>query len=225
MKFLDFFNGKKTKKIALTAILTALSTCLAFASFPVFPQASFLKMDFADITLFITGMVCGPIYGLAATLISCTLQDLIIAHSPYSSGILMHFLITGLTMLFISLIYRYYVKKHMINKLDENISYKKNFRISIKYIILAFIVGAITWFSLALILNLTITPKIYGMTAKQVINTLLSVIISFNVLKYVLNFILTALIIIRAHKSIYKQSKEIYLEKNTVLKTQEKINM
>lgn len=203
MNFLDFFIGKKTKKIALCALLTALSMCLAFASFPIFPSAPFLRMDFADTTLFLTGMICGPIYGLVATLISCVYQDLVIAHSPANSGMLIHFLITGITMLIISIIYRNYFKKNIIKKINDK-TFKNNNKKSVIYTLIVFFSGAISWFSLATILNLTITPKVYGISTKEVIKSMLSVLILFNVIKYVINFMITFIIILRIHKKIIK---------------------
>lgn len=210
MKFLQFFQGNKTKKIALTATLTALSICLALASFPVFPTAPFLRMDFADTSLFIVGMICGPIYGLIATFISCLIQDLTIAPTPAHSGLLIHFLITGLTMLTISLIYRLYIRKNILVKIENNefLEKKQNLIDSINYIAISFFCGAIVWFSLAILLNLTIIPAIYNMSAKQVINSLLGILIAFNAIKYVINFFFALLVIIRAHKSLSKNYKK-----------------
>lgn len=67
------FKGKNkkseistTKKIAGTGIFAALAFVISLLEFPVFPDASFLKLDFSLVFILLAGFIFGPISGFAA---------------------------------------------------------------------------------------------------------------------------------------------------------------
>lgn len=69
----EFFSARK---IAVIAIMTALSFAVSMLDFPLFPQASFLKLDFGNVFIMVTGFLYGPIEGFVA----CVIKELL--HIP-----------------------------------------------------------------------------------------------------------------------------------------------
>ncbi len=56
-------------RIAYMAIFTALAFVVTFLEFPIFPQASFLKLDFANVFYLIEGFIFGPVEAFVSILI------------------------------------------------------------------------------------------------------------------------------------------------------------
>lgn len=59
----------KTRNIAVTAILAAMSTALMFLSFPVPLMPGFIKLDFSELPALIASFSMGPLYGVAVCLV------------------------------------------------------------------------------------------------------------------------------------------------------------
>ena len=58
----DVFRSHFTApRIAYMAVFTALAYVVTFLEFPIFPQANFLKLDFANIFFLIEGFIFGPV--------------------------------------------------------------------------------------------------------------------------------------------------------------------
>ena len=58
-----------TKKLVALALFTALAFIFSFWSFPIFPAAPFLKLDFGNVFIMLSGFLFGPIEAIAVTLI------------------------------------------------------------------------------------------------------------------------------------------------------------
>lgn len=71
--FKQFFSARK---VATLAMFTALAFCISLLDFPVFPQASFLKLDFSNVFVMLVGFAFGPIEAV----IVCVLKELL--HIP-----------------------------------------------------------------------------------------------------------------------------------------------
>lgn len=56
-------------RIAYMAIFTALAFVVTFLEFPIFPQASFLKFDFANVFFLIEGFIFGPVEAFVSIVI------------------------------------------------------------------------------------------------------------------------------------------------------------
>lgn len=56
-------------RIAYMAVFTALAFVVTFLEFPVFPSASFLKLDFANLFFMIEGFIFGPVEAIVSILI------------------------------------------------------------------------------------------------------------------------------------------------------------
>jgi len=99
--------------IIATALLAALAAVLYALSFPIFPQAPFLQLDFSDIPALFAALAFGPAYGLAVNLI----QNLIglitgsfAAHAGF--GNLMNFVVGAAFVVPYAVIMRRARKKH-----------------------------------------------------------------------------------------------------------------
>ena len=69
-----------TKKLTAMALLAALSIILVYLiHFPIFPAASFLEYDPADIPLMIAGFVFGPISALLVCAVTCAIQAMTVS--------------------------------------------------------------------------------------------------------------------------------------------------
>lgn len=63
-----------TLKLVFTAMMAALSAILMLFSFKLPFLPSFLSVDFSDVPAMITGMLAGPLYGIAVALIKCVVN-------------------------------------------------------------------------------------------------------------------------------------------------------
>ena len=80
-------------RLVKLGMLTALSIILVYAiHFPIFPAASFLEYDMADVPILIGTFLYGPWWGLALTATVSLLQWLLVAglperldHSPFAT--------------------------------------------------------------------------------------------------------------------------------------------
>ena len=73
----------RTRKLAGTAMLAAVSVVLSFLSFPVPLMPSFIKLDFAELPALIAAFAYGPISGAAV----CLVKNLVALLKTSSGGI------------------------------------------------------------------------------------------------------------------------------------------
>ena len=61
----------RTLSITVTAVMTAIGTVIymVFPEIPLLPSAEYLKMDFSDIPALLSGILLGPLYGVAVEII------------------------------------------------------------------------------------------------------------------------------------------------------------
>ncbi len=64
----------KTKNLVLIGMLTAIALILTFIAFPIFPNASFLKMDFSEIPALLAALASGPVIGVIVELLKNVLH-------------------------------------------------------------------------------------------------------------------------------------------------------
>ena len=70
-----------TRQIVGTALFAALSFAVSLLEFPIFPAASFLKLDFSAVFVLLGGFMYGPIAGI----IVCAVKELI-RFARYADG-------------------------------------------------------------------------------------------------------------------------------------------
>ena len=91
--------------IAYMALLTALAFVVTFLEFPVFPQANFLKLDFANVFFMIEGFIFGPVEAI----VSIGIKELLCLTKSQTAGVgeLANFLMSASYVLIPSFCYRF----------------------------------------------------------------------------------------------------------------------
>ena len=93
------------KKVAVMAVFTALAYAVSLLDFPVFPAASFLKLDFGNVFILLVGFLFGPVEGIVV----CVIKEAI--HVPFGTtggvGELANVILTVSFLLIPSLVYRF----------------------------------------------------------------------------------------------------------------------
>ena len=88
-------------------MFTALSVVLVYLiHFPIFPSASFLEYDPADIPILIGTFAFGPIAGIILTVVASGIQALTVSAASGLYGFLMHIIATGVVVIVAGCIYK-----------------------------------------------------------------------------------------------------------------------
>ncbi len=172
---------KSIDRLVKLGMLTALSIILVYAiHFPIFPSASFLEYDMADVPILIGTFLYGPWWGLALTAVVSVLQWLLVSPNGMWVGAVMHFCATGSYVIAAGLIYG---KMH-----------------SIKGALIGMGVGAVLQTLMMIPMNLIFTVHFFGYPYEAVVALLPTAIIPFNAIKAVANSIITFLLYKRIAK-------------------------
>ena len=162
----------KTRRLTTMAMLTAVSVILLYlVRFPIFPAASFLEYDPADIPILIGTFLFGPMAGLALTVVASVIQGLTVSSASGFIGILMHIFSTGSVVLVAGNIYRV---RH-----DRTGA------------VIALSAGVLTMTVVMCIWNLIFTPIFMGAPREAVVAMMVPVIIPFNLIKSSVNSAIT----------------------------------
>jgi len=166
-------------------MLTALSIILVYAShFPIFPAASYLEYDMADVPILIGTFLYGPWWGLGLTAVVSVLQWLLVSPQSLWVGAIMHFLATGSYVVAAGLIYSH-------NKTR-------------KAAIIGMAIGAVLQTLMMIPMNLVFTVHFFGVPREAVVALLPTAIIPFNAITTVANSIITFLLYKRVAKVFEK---------------------
>lgn len=186
-------TGKwSVKEISILAMLTAVSVVLMYlVRFPIFPPASFLEYDPADVPILIATLMFGTVPGLIITLLVCIIQGLTVSAQSGVIGILMHLIATGSMVLLVGLI----SKKNTVGV--------RNY--------IAVIAGAVAMVVVMIPLNLILTPIFMGVPVDAVAELLLPAIIPFNAIKAGVNSFFAVHIFIALHFAL--KSAKINIDK------------
>jgi len=97
----------RTKKLTVMAMLVAISVVLVYlVHFPIFPAASFLEYDPADIPILIGAFAYGPVAGVVLTVIASLIQGFTVSAKSGLYGILMHIIATSTLVVIAGSLYR-----------------------------------------------------------------------------------------------------------------------
>ena len=174
-------------------MLTALSIILVYAiHFPIFPAASYLEYDMADVPILIGTFLYGPWWGLALTALVSLLQWLLVSPQSLWVGAIMHFMATGSYVVAAGLIYSTHRTRSAA--------------------LFGMALGAVLQTLMMVPMNLIFTVHFFGVPRETVIALLPTAIIPFNAIKTVANSILTFL--------LYKRVAKLF-EKNLIGQKQE----
>lgn len=161
-----------TRKLVIMALFVALSVALVYIiRFPIFPSATYLEYDPADIPVLIAGFAFGPIAGIIVTIIASGIQALTVSAHSGVYGFLMHVIATSTLVVVASSIYR--VKHTRVGA------------------VIGLLSGTLSMAIVMVIANHFLTPIFYGMPASAVDALLLPIILPFNLIKAGANSIVT----------------------------------
>ena len=166
------------KKITVTAMLSAVALILGFFSFSIFPQVKHLTYDLCDVVILIISFMFGPIFGAASSLIVSAVQC-ILPNGSNLYGFVMNIASTLSLVIPASIIY-------------INIKSKKG-------AIIGLYSGVATMILMMIVLNIYVTPAFMHVKVDDVID-LLPFIIAFNVVKALLNSVITIFVYKRISK-------------------------
>ncbi len=168
-------------RLVKLGMLTALSIILVYAiHFPIFPSASFLEYDMADVPILIGTFLYGPWWGLALTATVSLLQWLLVSPQSLWVGAVMHFCATGSYVIAAGLIYRQ-------NKTRTGA-------------LIGMAIGCVLQTLMMIPMNLIFTVHFFGVPKETVIALLPTAIIPFNAIKTVVNSLITFLLYKRVSK-------------------------
>lgn len=166
-------------------MLTAISIILVYAiHFPIFPSATYLEYDMADVPILIGTFLYGPWWGLALTAVVSVLQWLLVSPQSLWVGAVMHFFATGSYVVAAGLIYQR-------NK-TRNAA------------LIGMGVGSLLQTLMMIPMNLIFTVHFFGVPREVVIALLPTAIIPFNAIKTIVNSIITFLLYKRVAKLFEK---------------------
>ncbi|MBQ7779124.1 MAG: ECF transporter S component [Clostridia bacterium] len=170
------YKGKlSTKKLVVLALFTALAYIVSFLSFPIFPAAGFLKLDFGNVFIMLAGFLFGPPEAIAVTLAKELLA--LIGTETGGVGEIANFLMTSSFVILPSILYRF----------------RKGINTVVLSLCGACVIGTVT----AAIVNRFITFPLYEEfigPADAAFNFYFWYVIGFNILKTVSISILTVLL-------------------------------
>lgn len=166
---------ENTRRLVHLGMLAGISLLLVYlVHFPIIPGVSFLEYDMADVPILIGTFLYGPVWGLLLTAAVSLLQWLLVSPASGWIGALMHFIATGSFALLAGSIYL-----------------RRRTRAGA---VIGLVTGALAMTGMMVLMNLWLTPIFMGVDRQVVVGMLLPAIVPFNVIKTVLNGILTFLL-------------------------------
>jgi len=174
-------------RLAILGMISALSIVLVMTiTFPIFPTAPFLKMDFADTPLLLCAVLFGPLSSLGVLFVVSVIQAFLMGGDGYW-GCIMHFVASGAMLVVTGLLTR---KNKSTGRL-----------------ILALALGALTMTVMMIPMNYIITP-LYSMGGYSkegfalISSMMLPAIIPFNIIKSTVNCAI-AFVLFKALKALF----------------------
>jgi len=165
-------SGWSTKRIAVTALFCALAAiCTLFIEFPILPAVPWLKYDPSAIICLIAGFAFGPATGVAVSIISY------LPHIATASGF------WGMLMAIIAT---------LAMVLPASLVYKRD--TTMRGAIIGMVIGAVVSVLLCIVANIIVTPIYAHMSTQAVIALIVPALLPFNVLKVVINAVVTTLV-------------------------------
>ncbi len=156
-------SAMKIKKLVMAAMFCALAYAVMFV---MRINVMFLTFDAKDAVITIAGLLFGPVYALAISLVTAVLEMVTVGDTGFW-GFLMDFLSTAVFSVTCSLIYKH----------------KKN----IKGAVIGLACAIVSTTVFMILFNIFITPIYMGVDRAQVIALLPSLFAPFNLVKSTLN--------------------------------------
>ena len=173
-----------TRVLVTIALLCAISVLLSFVEFPLLPGVAWLSYDASIMPAAVCGFAFGPAAGLACGIISVVAHGILFADF---TGALMNLLVVIGFILPSALVYK---KIH-----------------TLKGAIIGLVLGIVFAVIMAVLGNLVVTPAWLGVPLDAVVAMIVPILIPFNLLKGLLNAILT-LIVYKAISNLITPKKD-----------------
>ncbi len=164
-------NIWSTRQLVTMALMCAIAALLSFIEFPLLPGVTWLKFDASNMPAMVAGFAYGPAGGIAVGIITAIIHGLLMADF---TGALMNIMVVVCFVLPAALIYK---KMHTFTGAI----------IGLVFSIIAGVIGAI-------IGNLLLTPSWLGVPFDAVVALIIPVLIPFNIIKGLINAVLTFII-------------------------------
>ncbi|WP_251197634.1 ECF transporter S component [Anaerotardibacter muris] len=164
-------NIWSTRQLVTMALMVAIGVILSFIEFPLLPGVTWLKFDASNMPAMVAGFAYGPGGGIAVGVLTAILHGLLMADF---SGAVMNIIVVVFYVLPAALIYKY---KH-----------------TFVGAIIALVVGTIFAVAGSIVGNLIITPGWLGVPVDAVIAMIWPVLVPFNLIKGIINSVLTLII-------------------------------
>lgn len=177
-------NVWSTRQLVTMALMCAIGTLLSFIEFPLLPGVTWLKFDASNMPAMVAGFAYGPAGGVAVGIVTAIIHGLLMADF---TGALMNILVVTCFVLPAALIY----KK------------KRTYKFAIIGLVFSIIAGVIG----SIIGNLLLTPSWLGVPFDAVVALIIPVLIPFNLLKGLLNSVVT-LIVYKSISNIITPKKD-----------------
>ena len=164
-------NRWSTKQLVTMALMCAIAILLSFIEFPIFPSASFLKLDIALVPAAVVGFAFGAGPGALVGIVSA------VAHGAISGnwvGAVMNIVVTCAFII------------------PSAAIYKRNR--TFKGAVIGLVVGTVCLVVAAIIANLIIDPLFYGIPFDVVTGLIVPAILPFNIIKGVVISLITAVV-------------------------------
>lgn len=154
-------------------MLASLSViAVYFIHIPILPSAPFLEYDPADVPILLAAIVVSPLWAAVLTVVTSILQGMMI--SGVNLGIIMHIVATATAALVCGCIYRR----------------RKTFLSAILGLLIAVIAATLVMIPM----NYFLTPIHTGLARNIVVPLIPKVFIPFNLIKFGLNALVTAIV-------------------------------
>ena len=164
-------NVWSTKQMVTMALMCAIGVILSFVEFPLLPGVSWLKFDASNMPAMVVGFGFGPGAGVAVGIVIAIIHGLLMADF---TGALMNILTVTCFVLPAAIMY----------------SKKRTYPIAIAGLVLSIIAATIG----AIVGNLIVTPMWLGVPLDAVIAMIIPILIPFNLVKGLINAVLTLII-------------------------------
>ena len=162
-------GGWSSRRIAVTALFTAIAIVANFIEFPIFPAAAWLKYDPSGIVCLVSGLVFGPATGLVVSVLSCVR---ILFGNPW--GALMAVIASVSLTVPAAAIYR-----------------RRRTRGAA---LAGMAVSVVVCLALCIVANIIVTPLYTGMPTEAVIALIVPALLPFNLLKIAINCVVSFLV-------------------------------
>ena len=164
----------KTRKLVITAMLTALAVITLMVPFlrtPLLPAAPFLEYDAMDVPIMIGALLLGPGAGVTITVIASIIQGITVSGASGIYGIIQHIIATSAFVSVTAFIYHR----------------NKNEKFGL---LIALIAGTVAMAVIMIPANLIVTPFFMGTPVSAVVSMIIPIIIPFNHLKAGINSVI-----------------------------------